>query len=151
MKIKYIHSISKYVSEPFVFLKQRKLVISADTPHFYIFILGPVLINLWEITLPLSQMRPPRGVCAPLIPENNALISPTPWKKVPKLPENIFPLLPISLKLIQLLPKSPKSQFSLKLIIQKFNFCHNKQEYIRSTFIKVSLKNSNYGNYIPDA
>ena len=22
----------------------------------------------------------PRGVCAPLIPENNALISPDPWK-----------------------------------------------------------------------
>ena len=48
------------------------------------------------------------GVCAPLIPENNAFISPNPWKKVPELPEDIFPLLPKCLKLIQLLPKSPK-------------------------------------------
>ena len=24
----------------------------------------------------------PKGVCAPLIPENNALISPNPWKKI---------------------------------------------------------------------
>ena len=55
-----------------------------------------------------SAEAPPGGVCAPLIPENNTLISPTPWKKVTQLPENIFPLLPKSLKLIQLLPKSPK-------------------------------------------
>ena len=36
----------------------------------------------------------PRVVCAPLIPENNALISQNPWKKIPRLPESIFPLLP---------------------------------------------------------
>ena len=61
------------------------------------------------------------GVCAPLIPENNALISPTPWKKVPQLPENIFPWLPKSLKLIQLLPKSPK----YKPILPKINPINN--------------------------
>ena len=39
----------------------------------------------------------PPGVCAPLIPENNALISPNPWKKIPQLPESILSLLPKSL------------------------------------------------------
>ena len=48
------------------------------------------------------------GVCAPLIPENNALISPNHWKKIPQLPKSIFSLLPKSLKLIHLLPKSSK-------------------------------------------
>ena len=30
------------------------------------------------------------GVCAPLIPENNALTSPNPLKKIPQLHESIF-------------------------------------------------------------
>ena len=34
MEGKYIKLIPKYVSKPFVFLKQRKLAISSDTPHF---------------------------------------------------------------------------------------------------------------------
>ena len=63
------------------------------------------------------------GVCAPLIPENNALIFPTPWKKVPQLPENIFPLLPKSLKLIQLLPNPQK----YKPILPKINRINNGQ------------------------
>ena len=52
--------------------------------------------------------RGPQGVCAPTIPENNALISPNPWKKIPQLPESIIPLLPKSLKLIQFLPNPQK-------------------------------------------
>ena len=53
MEVKYIHLISKYVSKPFVFFKQRKLAISSDTPSFYTFIQGTVFIKLWEITFPL--------------------------------------------------------------------------------------------------
>ena len=46
------------------------------------------------------------GVGVPLISENNALISLNPRKKIAQLPENTFPLLPKSLKFIQLLPKN---------------------------------------------
>ena len=53
-------------------------------------------------------LRSPWGFCAPLIPENNSIISPNPRKKIPQLPESVFPLLPKIFKLIQLLPKSPK-------------------------------------------
>ena len=53
MEVKYIHLISKYVSKILIFLKQQKLEISADPLYFYIFILGTVLIKLWEMTLPL--------------------------------------------------------------------------------------------------
>ena len=69
-------------------------------------------------------LRPPEGgggggVCTHLIPENNALISPNPWKKIPQLPESIFPLLPKSLKLMpSASPQNPKTigQSSLKCI-----------------------------------
>ena len=40
--VKYMHLISKYVSKPFTFLKQRTLAISPGIPHFDIFILGTV-------------------------------------------------------------------------------------------------------------
>ena len=50
-------------------------------------------------------MRPP-GVCAPLIPENNALISPNPWKKIPQLP--LTSLLKI-LKINSASPQIPKN------------------------------------------
>ena len=33
---------------------------------------------IWVFTV--KDEAPPGGVCAPLIPENNALISPDPWK-----------------------------------------------------------------------
>ena len=49
-----------------------------------------------------------QGVCAPLIPENDVLISQNPCKKISQLPESIFHLLPKSLKLIQLPPNSQK-------------------------------------------
>ena len=38
----------------------------------------------------LHNSEAPRGVCASLIPENNALISTNPSKKIPQLPESIF-------------------------------------------------------------
>ena len=50
-----------------------------------------------------------RGDRAPLIPDNIALISPYPLKLFPRLPKNILPLLSKSLKIVQLLPKSPNS------------------------------------------
>ena len=60
------------------------------------------------------QLRapPPGRVCAVLIPENNAMISPNPRKKIPQLPESIF-LAPQILKIPNpqkykpILPKSP--------------------------------------------
>ena len=65
-----------------------------------------------------SMMRPHGGGgFAPLIPENNTLISPTPWKKVPLLPENIS-FAPQILKINLASPQIPQklSQFSLKLM-----------------------------------
>ena len=63
-------------------------------------------------------MKSPRGNLCSLDPENNALISPNPFKKIPQLPESIFPLLHKSLKINSASPQIPKniSQFSLKCI-----------------------------------
>ena len=60
-------------------------------------------------------MKSPRGDLSSLDPENNALISLNPFKKIP---ESIFPLVPKSLKINSASPQIPKniSQFSLKCI-----------------------------------
>ena len=48
----------------------------------------------------LILIRPPgEGVCAPMLPKTNAMISPSPWEN-PQLHESILPLHPKSLKLI---------------------------------------------------
>ena len=42
----------------------------------------------------LATERPPIEVCAPLLPKNNAMISPNPWQKNLLLSASIMPLLP---------------------------------------------------------
>ena len=92
--------------------KRNSLILSWHTLIYFMQKLEQFRQCPWQkffphITLIRSE-APREGGCASLIPENNAFISPNPWKKVPQLPENIFPLLLKSFKLIQLLPKSPK-------------------------------------------
>ena len=86
--------------------------------------------SLYLISNGIGIKEAPRGVCAPLIPENNALISPNLWKKIYQLPESNFPLLPKSLKIIQLLPNPQK----YKPILPKMYFSFHR---IKFTYLKT--------------
>ena len=78
------------------------------------------------------------GVCAPLIPENNALISPTPWKKSTSAPWKYFSFAPQIPKINSASPQIPEniSLFSLKLIESIMD-----NRYLWCFFLILALEN----------
>ena len=92
---------------------------------FAFFLLLLVALNHWG----------PQGVCAPLIHENNALISPYPWKKIPQLPESIFALFPKIFNFNSASPQIPQNmgQFSLKSIFLSIELNSHEAIYERMT------------------
>ena len=78
-----------------VFWQKSTITIYCGTAPFWFVEINSTNQKIyWHLPNNMEVPRGGGGVCASLIPENNALISPNPWKKIPQLPESIFPFSP---------------------------------------------------------
>ena len=73
--------------------------------------------------------RPPRGGGVSMLPENNAPISPAPWKYFPLLPKIILLVLPKSLKILYSCSLAPHKYSGTKMFLTFFICKHKLKTY----------------------